>query len=86
MRLKRPQFPNYQRHIYSTDFLASKLIGSQVGQSAGGKAMSQTGEPTMVMGLFKVTAQQEFASVKTTVAKLGAELSECVGPDFRSSM
>lgn len=40
----------------------------------------------MVLGLFKVTAQQGLASVKTTVAKLGAELSECVGRDFRSSM
>lgn len=40
----------------------------------------------MVLGLFKVSAQQGLASVKTTVAKLGAELSECVGRDFRSSM
>lgn len=48
--------------------------------------MSQTGEPTMVLELFKVAAQQEFASVKTTVANLGAELSECAGRDFRSSM
>lgn len=67
-------------------FLACHSIGSQVGQSAGRKSLSQTNEATMFLGLFKVTAQQGFANVKTTVAKLGAEFSECIGRDFRSSM
>lgn len=62
------------------------MIANWLGQSAGRKASSQTGELTMVLGLFKVAAQQGFASVKTTVAKLCVELSECVGCDFKSSM
>lgn len=43
-------------------------------------------QPAVVLGLFKVAAQQGFASVQTTAAKLGAELSECAGRDFRSRM
>lgn len=74
----QPCISESPKHVYSTGFAVS--------QSAGGKALSQPGEPMVVLGLFKVTAQQGFASVKTAVAKLGAELSECVGRDFRSSM
>lgn len=82
-----PAFQNHQS-MFTAQVLqsVSQSVSSRVSQSARGKALSQPGEPMVVLGLFKVTAQQGFASVKTTVAKLGAELSECVGRDFRSSM
>lgn len=82
-----PAFQNHQS-MFTAQVLqsVSQSVSSRVSQSADGKALSQPGEPMVVLGLFKVTAQHGFASVKTTVAKLGAELSECVGRDFRSSM
>lgn len=81
-----PYISESPKHVYSLGFAVSQSFCSRVSQSAGRKVLSRPGEPMVVLGLFKVTAQQGFASVKTAVAKLGAELSECVGRDFRSSM